>query len=442
MSRAELAEAVNAWLWQSTDQRFELDGHHVSKYERGVVRFPIALYRAALRAVLRVDTDVELGFEPPARHRATPGDDVLGGGWDAAGIVDAVDGIVRWSVLNRRDALRGGAAVTGAALTAPLAGWLEPLASWPGRAGRVFSVDEVEALERLVAAFRGWRATGSGLGVSAVAGQLGDVSDRLRGAPDDALTRRVFVAGAELAKIAGAMSFDAGAHPTAQRYYVASVRMAKAGRESSFAAVALAALGRVSFDQGAAGDGLEVIGLAEYGSVGAGSPRLRAMLATRRAWGHAQLGQVYGFHRAVAEAEQSFSDAGPVEAEPRWLGGLDAAELAGVIGARFRDLARHDAAQAEHAVTYIRRALELRDPARARNRALDLIGLARTHLITGEPEHGCTLIGEALPLIDQHQPGRVARKLGDWHHEAAQYATVPAVRDTRTTIKEHVCVSA
>ena len=87
-------------------------------------------------------------------------------------------------------------------------------------------------------------------------------------------------------------------------------------------------------------------------------------------------------------------------------------------------------------MTYIGRALELRDPARTRNRALDLIGLARTHLITGQPEHGCTLIGEALPLIDQRQPGRAARKLGDWHREAAPYTSVPAVRDTRALLRE------
>ena len=27
MSRGELAEAVNAWLWETTRQRYELDAH-------------------------------------------------------------------------------------------------------------------------------------------------------------------------------------------------------------------------------------------------------------------------------------------------------------------------------------------------------------------------------------------------------------------------------
>jgi hypothetical protein len=90
--------------------------------------------------------------------------------------------------------------------------------------------------------------------------------------------------------------------------------------------------------------------------------------------------------------------------EPRWLAGLDAAELAGVIGARFRDLARHQPAQARHAVTYIERALELRDPVRVRNRSFDLIGLARAHLVTAEPDRGCELIAEVRPVSSLSTP--------------------------------------
>lgn len=62
MSRAELAEAVCAWLWATTDTRYELDGHYIAKLERGAVRWPGAAYRAGLRQVLNVATDSELGF--------------------------------------------------------------------------------------------------------------------------------------------------------------------------------------------------------------------------------------------------------------------------------------------------------------------------------------------------------------------------------------------
>jgi hypothetical protein len=126
----------------------------------------------------------------------------------------------------------------------------------------------------------------------------------------------------------------------------------------------------------------------------------------------------------------------PLYSEPRWLSGLDAAELSGVIGARFRDLARHDPAQARHAVDYIGRALELCDPARVRNRSFDLIGLARAYLITGDPDRAAGLISEALPAVSSENPGRLGRKLGDWSREAARFASVPAVRTARGQVAE------
>lgn len=65
MSRAELAEAVCTWLWETTETKYELDGHYIAKLERGAVRWPGAAYRSGLRFVLNVGDDSELGFVPP-----------------------------------------------------------------------------------------------------------------------------------------------------------------------------------------------------------------------------------------------------------------------------------------------------------------------------------------------------------------------------------------
>jgi hypothetical protein len=80
--------------------------------------------------------------------------------------------------------------------------------------------------------------------------------------------------------------------------------------------------------------------------------------------------------------------------------------------------------------------LTLRDPARTRNRAFDLIGLARVQLISREPEHASAVVQRALPLIDIRWPGRLARKLGDWHREAEPFAAVAVVRQTRERLAE------
>ena len=66
MSRAELADAICAWLWDTTEIKYELDGHYIAKLERGAVRWPGAAYRSGLRHVLDVASDNELGFYPPS----------------------------------------------------------------------------------------------------------------------------------------------------------------------------------------------------------------------------------------------------------------------------------------------------------------------------------------------------------------------------------------
>jgi hypothetical protein len=229
------------------------------------------------------------------------------------------------------------------------------------------------------------------------------------------------------------MAFDDGAHRIAERHYVTAVRLAKAGDNPSFGAVALAALARQSFDLGAPDDGLQLVQLAQRGTRERGTPRMRAMLSTREAWGYAQLGDVRRFCTAAEEAEDAHAGSDGA-AEPHWLRGFDTAELIGTIGARYRDLSRHDQRHAPGAVMYLSRALELRDPSRARNRAFDLVALARVYLLTGEPDRSAATVRSALPHVDPHRPGRLHRKVIEWHREAAPFAAVPIIAETRERI--------
>lgn len=139
--------------------------------------------------------------------------------WTRETIIRDAKTATEWDLLNRRTALSGIAAIGGAALLAPLTHWLEPLVegSFPSGSG-AFSLAEVEALERCVGIIRDWRSLG--LSRTAVLGQLDDVCERLQRAPSGDPTDRVFLVAAELAKIAGSMAFDAGAHRAAQLHYV------------------------------------------------------------------------------------------------------------------------------------------------------------------------------------------------------------------------------
>ncbi|MBT8227899.1 MAG: hypothetical protein HKP61_15715 [Dactylosporangium sp.] len=64
MSRQELADAVNQWLLAETGQPSGMDVARLGTYEVGEHRWPRESYRRALRTVLGVGSDAELGFCP------------------------------------------------------------------------------------------------------------------------------------------------------------------------------------------------------------------------------------------------------------------------------------------------------------------------------------------------------------------------------------------
>jgi hypothetical protein len=73
MSRQELAELVNGYLFDATGSVHNLDANYVGKLERGDHRWPSALYRQAFRAVLKAATDADLGFYIPGRSGGSGG---------------------------------------------------------------------------------------------------------------------------------------------------------------------------------------------------------------------------------------------------------------------------------------------------------------------------------------------------------------------------------
>ncbi|ACU39031.1 helix-turn-helix domain-containing protein [Actinosynnema mirum] len=372
-----------------------------------------------------------------APERGAP-PDVLVAAWDASSIARSVEETARSDLaISRRAALTGAAAVTmGPTLVEPLQRWLhplQPLTRWSSSAA--ISEEELAALQHVADGLRGWGGRGGyGLARKAVLGQLEELAERLTRAPAGPTTERAFFIGAELSKVAASMSWDAGMHDAAQRYYVLGVRMAKAGHNDAFAALCLAAMARQMFDLGRPEDGLDLVQLAQYGTRRKATPTLQALLLTREAWAYAQLGRVKEFHRAVGQAQDSFAQR-EHGSEPWWLQSFDEAELEGVIGARLRDLAAHDPSQALLAEKHILRALELRDPARVRNRAFDVIGLARTKMAAGDPEAACGLIQQVLPTAVGLASGRVVRKLQDFAKEAERHRELPLVRDTREAIR-------
>jgi hypothetical protein len=74
LSQAQLADRVNSAILQATGRMGAITAKSVSDWERGWYTWPIAPVRAALREVLGVAYDAELGFENRRSRASDPAD--------------------------------------------------------------------------------------------------------------------------------------------------------------------------------------------------------------------------------------------------------------------------------------------------------------------------------------------------------------------------------
>ncbi|WP_225724615.1 MULTISPECIES: helix-turn-helix transcriptional regulator [unclassified Nocardia] len=356
----------------------------------------------------------------------------------------------------------------------------------PGAQSR-FTVDEVAAAERRAcwARTRQWRDAAPR---AQVAGWLNGNRDRLRREPECGRALRV---AAEIADIAAVMAWDIEEHRAAQRYSVQAARYAAAAGDPALAAATLAALVWQYLDRGRPDDGLEVVQLAQYISRRAAAPRLRAALSWQEAWAHAMLGDRPAFRRAFAFAEDCRAEAesevrsavepsdtaasfgigsvpvavphrahetylAATESEVQQLDAVDRSllglELAAVLGPRrhwpgpgeqhrhvghaYRELARTEPRFARIIARLPELARGGRRSGRPADSALRSIAAARAHLLIHEPDRAAAAVTAALPLIGPCPTGRIAARLRDFHHESAEFATVPEIRATRSALAE------
>ncbi|MDN5750144.1 MAG: hypothetical protein L0H64_16800 [Pseudonocardia sp.] len=257
MSRGELADAVNAHLWQTTHTRYALDAHTIARYERGVVRWPSAAYRSALRAVLGVATDAQLGFRPTRRGRA--GADRPGPGDD----VQAAD-----LPFDRRDVLRTGMAGLAAVAIVEAA---------PADYRR-----ELEHLQQLD------RAQGSDRALSGVLGALTSIDTALR-ASRGADRASLLGIAARSAEFAGFLYRDLGDRVRSLHWHDRAMEWAQQGDDVAMQSYVLLRKAQAAYDQRDAGRMLDLTLAAGRGKAALG-PGLRAEIHQQRARGEAMLG--------------------------------------------------------------------------------------------------------------------------------------------------------
>jgi len=281
--------------------------------------------------------------------------------------------------------------------------------------------------------FRQWDNTyGGGLRRKAVVGQLSEVVPLLHGPFTDERTGcALFAAVADLAQLAGWMSFDLALDATAQRYYLLALRLASDAGDRAQVARMLYCLARQMIELDRPRDALDLTGLALYVTHRARMPRVTAMLRVMEGRAYACLGDATGCDRALGLAADAFSSNG---SDPAWSEFFDETELAGVTGVALRDLAVRDspnsARHAARARPWIAQAATGRSRAFLRSRVLDLAGLALVDLLLDEPHAALSSGRQALEQAGAVNSSRVERNLSQLAATAAdRYPSIRAVRE-------------
>lgn len=383
----------------------------VKGWERGDHQ-PSDFYRSLWSMVYSVPERVLFAELPPSALSA------LGLGLVAAEPREDVGG----QPIRRRELLASGSLLGSLAFVGP---------AQPLRVGMI-EVHEVSSAAR---SLQRWdRQFGGGVPYQAAVGFVDSAMRLVRGTYTERTRRALLPAVADLCAITGWIAHDVGDTRQALGYFSLGVQVAQQGQDFSVAARLLNDMARVNADLGNPMQSVELLQLARHVCEPHISAPVAAKLHSLEAKTYAILGRADECIQAIHEAKRRLAE-DTNASRPGWILYFDEAQLDGVIGSCFRDLASTDPRFAARAEAPIQRAMRNRGHDQFRNRALDHLNLAITRLRRGEidgmVEVGTAAVDMALGLKSH----RVSARLQALSRQpAVATSRLPSVADLRHRI--------
>ncbi|HKT04808.1 MAG TPA: hypothetical protein VJT31_35285, partial [Rugosimonospora sp.] len=403
LSRQEVAEQANAWIFEQHKKTVALDANYVGKLERGLIRWPHRMYREAFRAVLRVATDAQIGFSGRRRRPATVGP------------------------VNRQQFLH----LAGSVVALP---WLDLFAPIePTALPRKISRDDIDQVQLASATFMGWDNTyGGGLAREAVHAQLRWSAQLLHVDCPGTLQPDLFAAVAELGGVVGFMAFDAYAHDDARRTFTFSLACAEESKNWHLRASILSMMARQAIWCGQPDTGLTHVETALVRRDRLTATE-RASLHTLRARALARLRRPQETLAAVGAADDAFAHAKPGD-DPPWMAFYDHAQHHGDTAHALWDLSvrgRRTQAAQRLAYSVVHHGAEY-----ARSRTISCTKLATLLMVTGDPRKAAAIGNQALDGAAQLRSRRAIDDLWELHRTAARHQAIIDVAELRDRIVE------
>jgi tetratricopeptide (TPR) repeat protein len=357
----------------------------------------------------------ELGWARSDGVFGVPADTGLNLPWTAAGALDAAEEVTDTGSMDRRVFVH----LTGGALTGPALEWLlaRPATDVGHLAGRRVQAQHVDAIETMTAQLRRMDdRLGGGTVLDLIPAQVRHVRSLLTDhSYTESIGTRLHAAAAELLRLGGWLSYDAGLQAQAQRYWLAALRAAHAAGDRAIGANVLGFMSNQAKDIDLYSEAVKLADAARQGYPG-GSPRVTAILNMRAAIAYASTRDVRECRAALDAAHEAFGATPPETGDPDWAYWFDEAQLNEQVGYCYTRLEDW-----ERASNHLRLALRLHSDSSTRERVFTQAVLAAAYARRGDPEQACHVASKAVDALARD----VNSDLCVGHVRRVQQALVP-----------------
>lgn len=392
------------------------------RFEHG--RVPDRLTQSLIAAALGIPWEAARERSWPQWLAADPLQSPARYPWDPPGAVQALNELLECENMDRRNFIF----ITGTTLTASLLAWLtaDPVAAGQITGSRRVGEAAVAHVEDRVRQLRiADDADGGGQVVTEASASLQLVTGLLKDRSyTDAHGARLHAAAADLARITAWATFDV--HDLcADTVFNGALRAANAASDPALGAHVLAFWSIAASNTGRPGDAETMLCAALAAVRGRVTPRVEAMLYSRRARARAHLGDARCWHDLGAASDR-LDAASPGNDDPEWVYWFNRAELLGAQASTHLDCGQPT--QAEQAFA---RAAALFPRDRVRTQALFLTRQADAQVRQNDLDRACATAGQALDLTVEISSHRSIGPLRDLSAKMRDYDNVPAVREFR-----------
>lgn len=411
MSRQELADHVNEFIFREFGREVGLDANYVGKLERGEHRWPNDVYRRAFRSVLRAGTDADLGFfiirtDAPRAETAT---------------VAPVTGRADDEVDTRRRALLRGIATVIAA-----SGLLAP---GGGADRRPIGAADVARLDAVTALYRATDYECGGGLLHVEVGRFAEAASALLNQPQSGTTRERLLGSVACARqLAGWTAFDAGMHSDAQRHWLSAERAAVTAGDARLAARIRYCQARQFQHLRHNQDALDTVRLAQTQLASATTPALSSMLRGTEAASLAALGRADEAILALGQASDEFERIDP-DREPEWMRYFDRGEVLAQYGRVHRDIARTDRARGPEAVRWVSEAITALGAQHVRSSILNEVGLCSALFLADDPAAAIDAGKHVIAHAERLSSRRVIDRIHNLRRDLTSHLHRPGVVD-------------